>query len=117
MMATPNSTIRLHPTSDTMSAPFVLISPASRAKAIAPPAATNWIIRIVPMLKISGSRIVSAAYAPAIEVTVWMPSLNSRYAARYTRMTLNPRISLKVRASPLKATDALRASVSPSAGL
>ena len=65
-----------------MSAVFVVVRRASHAKAIAPPAATNWMISIVAMLKASDMPIVSAAKAPAMDMTVWTPSLKSRYAPR-----------------------------------
>ena len=61
-----------------MSAGFVLMRSASHAKASAPGTATNWIVAIVPMLNTRGIASVSAAYAPAIAVTVEIPSLKSR---------------------------------------
>ena len=57
---------------------FVDNNGASLANAIAPPAATNRIISIVAILKVSGIPNVSAANAPATPMTVCIPSLNSK---------------------------------------
>ena len=76
--ATPNKTSSTHPHSEIISAVFVETRDASQPNAIAPGAPMNWIISIVPMMKMSGMRSVSAANAPAMARTVCSPSLKSR---------------------------------------
>ena len=68
-IATPKSTMTIHPKSEIINADFVDSLSANHPKAKAPGEATNWMMTIVAILNASAILNVSAANAPAIATT------------------------------------------------